>query len=170
MKIWRDNWIPREHNLKVIGRRTRSRLKWVSDLFLPDRQQWNEELVRNIFYPPGCRGNPPDTTPAQPWGWYCGLALWQNGHFHCQKCLQASLEAELCSENSGEWRKKFMEEYLECPSPAESSCLRVEASTGLSGQYNQRNNAGTLSAPRCVRFAGTAKKIDSTRRWPALKR
>nr|AAO34487.1 putative reverse transcriptase [Oryza sativa Japonica Group]ABF97663.1 retrotransposon protein, putative, LINE subclass [Oryza sativa Japonica Group] len=49
--IWRDNWIPREHNLKVLGKRSRARLKWVADLMLPNKQEWDERLIRQLFYP-----------------------------------------------------------------------------------------------------------------------
>ena len=29
----------------------RSRLRWVNRLMLPDRKEWNEDLIRQIFYP-----------------------------------------------------------------------------------------------------------------------
>ena len=48
VKIWRDNWVPRG-SLKIIGKATNTRLKWVSDLIDPVNKSWNEGLVRTIF-------------------------------------------------------------------------------------------------------------------------
>jgi hypothetical protein len=30
VKIWRDNWVPRADNLKILGMKERCRLKWLS--------------------------------------------------------------------------------------------------------------------------------------------
>jgi hypothetical protein len=49
IRIWRDNWVPRG-NLKVIGKTSKSRLRWVSDLVDQETKTWNEELVRSLFY------------------------------------------------------------------------------------------------------------------------
>ena len=49
-RIWRDNWIPRASTLRVTGKRSRTRLKWVKDLFYPDTKLWNEQLIREIFH------------------------------------------------------------------------------------------------------------------------
>jgi hypothetical protein len=51
VKIWRDNWIPRG-SLKTMGKASRNRWKWVSDLIEPTTKMWNEDLIRKIFYPP----------------------------------------------------------------------------------------------------------------------
>jgi hypothetical protein len=51
VKIWRDNWIP-IGSLKTMGKSSRNKWKWVSDLIEPTRKIWNEDLVRKIFYPP----------------------------------------------------------------------------------------------------------------------
>jgi hypothetical protein len=51
VKIWRDNWLPRQDTLKITGRRTRSRRKWVSELIDPITRSWNTTLVREIFFP-----------------------------------------------------------------------------------------------------------------------
>jgi hypothetical protein len=51
VKIWRDNWIPRG-SLKPMGKASRNRWKWVSDLIEPTTKMWNEDLIRKIFYPP----------------------------------------------------------------------------------------------------------------------
>jgi hypothetical protein len=47
VRIWRDNWIPRAEELKVIGPRGRSRLNRVSSLLR--NGQWDEALVRKTF-------------------------------------------------------------------------------------------------------------------------
>jgi hypothetical protein len=41
IKIWRDNWVPRG-NLKIIGKASPSRLKWVSSLIDPTTKCWKE--------------------------------------------------------------------------------------------------------------------------------
>jgi hypothetical protein len=51
VRIWRDNWLPRG-NLKVIGKASKSRIRWVSDLIDPATKKWKEDLVRNVFYKP----------------------------------------------------------------------------------------------------------------------
>jgi hypothetical protein len=48
--LWRDNWLPRDYNLKVTPRKTRSRIRRVSQLLLPENQAWNEELVKKVCY------------------------------------------------------------------------------------------------------------------------
>jgi hypothetical protein len=49
IRIWRDNWVPRG-NLKIIGRTSKSRLRWVSDLVDQETKTWKEELVISLFY------------------------------------------------------------------------------------------------------------------------
>jgi hypothetical protein len=48
--LWRDNWLPRDYNLKVTPGKTRSRIRRVSQLLLPENQAWNEELVEKVCY------------------------------------------------------------------------------------------------------------------------
>ena len=50
-QIQRDQWIPREEGLGSASFIRRSRRRWVNQLMLPDRRAWNEELIRQIFYP-----------------------------------------------------------------------------------------------------------------------
>lgn len=50
VQIWRENWLPRG-NLHVARPNTRSRVKRVSELILPDEGQWNIPLIRDVFYP-----------------------------------------------------------------------------------------------------------------------
>ena len=51
VQIWRDNWIPRDNSLKITRKVGRCRLRWVSDLLLPNSRRWNEQLIRMIFFP-----------------------------------------------------------------------------------------------------------------------
>jgi hypothetical protein len=51
VKIWRDNWLPRG-NHKVIGKASKQRLRWVSDLINPATRSWDEAKVRSVLYPP----------------------------------------------------------------------------------------------------------------------
>ena len=48
IRIWRDNWIPREYSLKPITRRRRSSVRWVSDLISPNKE-WDINLLRENF-------------------------------------------------------------------------------------------------------------------------
>jgi hypothetical protein len=50
IRLWRDNRIPRESELKVIRPKGRSRLTRVSSL-LDQQGNWDEALIRRTFYP-----------------------------------------------------------------------------------------------------------------------
>ena len=50
VRVWRDNWIPRG-NLKITGKQSHTRIKWVSELIDPVTRTWNEELIRKILLP-----------------------------------------------------------------------------------------------------------------------
>jgi hypothetical protein len=50
IEIWRDNWLPRDYNLKVTPGKTKSKICRVSQLLLPESQVWNEELVEKVCY------------------------------------------------------------------------------------------------------------------------
>jgi hypothetical protein len=45
VRIWRDNWIPRNDSLKISARRTDERLRWVEELIQPGSRTWNEQKV-----------------------------------------------------------------------------------------------------------------------------
>jgi hypothetical protein len=45
--IWRDNWLPRKEELKVLGEKGRSRLIRVSSLI--DQGRWDEGLLHRTF-------------------------------------------------------------------------------------------------------------------------
>lgn len=48
--IWRDNWLPRDLNLRPRRGLSYSRLRKVKQLFLPGTNDWNEDLIRDMFY------------------------------------------------------------------------------------------------------------------------
>jgi hypothetical protein len=48
IRVWRDNWIPRQTCLKVLSPRRNCRIRRVSEL-LDDQMRWKEDLVRNTF-------------------------------------------------------------------------------------------------------------------------
>lgn len=49
--IWRSNWLPRDYNLKPRVGKTKTRIRRVNQLLLHNSNNWNEPLVRKIFYP-----------------------------------------------------------------------------------------------------------------------
>jgi hypothetical protein len=51
IRIWRDNWIPRDFYLRPIKRRRPSRLKWVADLIDEERMEWKIDILQQIFAP-----------------------------------------------------------------------------------------------------------------------
>lgn len=51
INIWWDNWILRNSGLRILGKRSRSRVKWVSDLVRPCTKTWDEAVVYDVFYP-----------------------------------------------------------------------------------------------------------------------
>jgi hypothetical protein len=50
VRIWRDNWLPRQEELKVVSDKGRSRLVRVSSL-IDDQGRWDEGLIRRNFLP-----------------------------------------------------------------------------------------------------------------------
>jgi hypothetical protein len=48
VRIWRDNWLPRNIGLKITSGRKFSRLIKVKSLMGPD-QKWNEDLVKKTL-------------------------------------------------------------------------------------------------------------------------
>jgi hypothetical protein len=49
--IWRDNWLRRGYNLKPRVGRTKTRIRKVNQLLLPNSNGWNEHLVNQVCYP-----------------------------------------------------------------------------------------------------------------------
>lgn len=50
IQITRDQWITRKEGLKPASFIRRSRLGWVNQLFIPNTNEWNEDLIRQIFH------------------------------------------------------------------------------------------------------------------------
>ena len=48
---WRDNWIPRDYNLKVSPREPSARIRRVDQRMMQHSSNWNENLVKRIFAP-----------------------------------------------------------------------------------------------------------------------
>jgi hypothetical protein len=51
IQIWRDSWIPRPPSLKITYKKGRSRLRWVSQLMVPGRREWDVQLLRSCLLP-----------------------------------------------------------------------------------------------------------------------
>ena len=49
IRIQRDNWIPKLNGLKAATFIRNSRLRWVNQLIKPDTNEWNSELIHQIF-------------------------------------------------------------------------------------------------------------------------
>jgi hypothetical protein len=51
VQIWRDSRIPRPPFLKINGRKDRGRLRWVSQLMVPGRCEWDMNVLRSCLLP-----------------------------------------------------------------------------------------------------------------------
>jgi hypothetical protein len=51
INIWKDNWIPTSHNLRVISPRGRNLVTTVDELINPIDGQWDVQLINDIFWP-----------------------------------------------------------------------------------------------------------------------
>ena len=52
IRIWRDQWIPRETSLAVLGKKHHNRLRWVSELIDQHINTWNMQTVDELFHSP----------------------------------------------------------------------------------------------------------------------
>ncbi|KAJ1262343.1 hypothetical protein BS78_09G099700, partial [Paspalum vaginatum] len=50
VRIWRDSWIPRGISLKVLSRRGRCRLHWVSELLNTREDDWGRDKLVQYFF------------------------------------------------------------------------------------------------------------------------
>ena len=50
IKIQRDQWVPRKSGLKITEFKRRSRLRWVNQLMMPGRKEWDADLVHQMFH------------------------------------------------------------------------------------------------------------------------
>lgn len=51
IQIQHDQWIPRKEGLKVVKFIRRTRLRWVNQLMLPEKKEWDTNLIYQLFYP-----------------------------------------------------------------------------------------------------------------------
>jgi hypothetical protein len=51
VQIWRDSWFPWPPSLKINGRKGRARLRWVSQLMVPGRREWDMNVLRSCLLP-----------------------------------------------------------------------------------------------------------------------
>ena len=51
MDIWKDSWIPNSPSHKIMTSRGHSDLSKVNDLIYPISGEWDEELIRDNFWP-----------------------------------------------------------------------------------------------------------------------
>jgi hypothetical protein len=51
INIWRDNWIPRDYNLKASPKEASARIRRVGQLLTQNPRKWNEELIKKICDP-----------------------------------------------------------------------------------------------------------------------
>jgi hypothetical protein len=50
INIWWDNWLPRDYNLKPRAGKSNTRVRRVSQLLTNGSNEWNQDIVRRIFY------------------------------------------------------------------------------------------------------------------------
>jgi hypothetical protein len=51
IQIWQDPWLPRAPTRKIIMKRGRSRIRWVSQLMVPGRREWDVPLLKTVIFP-----------------------------------------------------------------------------------------------------------------------
>jgi hypothetical protein len=49
--IWRDPWTPRPSSFRISLKKGRSRLRWVSQLMITGRREWDTHMIRTCMYP-----------------------------------------------------------------------------------------------------------------------
>jgi hypothetical protein len=50
VNIWRDPWICRSPSRKITLKKGRGRMRWVSQLMVPGRHEWNEQILHECMY------------------------------------------------------------------------------------------------------------------------
>jgi hypothetical protein len=48
--VWRDNWLPRDHDLTPVEKKT-SRLRRVDQLFIPGTKEWDVQVLEKFMWP-----------------------------------------------------------------------------------------------------------------------
>jgi hypothetical protein len=51
IQIWRDLWLPREPSRRITLKKGRARIRWVSQLMVPGRREWDVRLLQSVLYP-----------------------------------------------------------------------------------------------------------------------
>jgi hypothetical protein len=47
--MWRDNWAPRDFNLKIMLGKSNSRVRKVNQFLIPGANRWNEGFVKEVL-------------------------------------------------------------------------------------------------------------------------
>jgi hypothetical protein len=111
VKIWRDNWIPRG-NLKPIGKGSRNRWKWVSDLIEPATKMWNEELIRKICYPPDVEHILQIKLPSFSGEDYLAWHYEKSGMFTVRSAYKLAMDLKSRNNETGMSNKNAGERYM----------------------------------------------------------
>jgi hypothetical protein len=64
ISIWNDNWIPKQHSMKPMGRRRDTDLDKVSDLITEDHR-WRTDVIEDLFFCSWRRSNSEDSSEAE---------------------------------------------------------------------------------------------------------
>jgi hypothetical protein len=51
IQIWRDPWLPRATSRKILMKKGRARIRWVAQLMVPGRREWDIPLLRTVLFP-----------------------------------------------------------------------------------------------------------------------
>jgi hypothetical protein len=51
VNIWRDPWVNSEPSRRITMKKGRARFRWVSQLMVPGRREWNEQVINACMHP-----------------------------------------------------------------------------------------------------------------------
>jgi hypothetical protein len=51
VNIWRDPWVNREPSRRITMKKGHARFRWVSQLMVPGRREWNEQVINACMHP-----------------------------------------------------------------------------------------------------------------------
>jgi hypothetical protein len=51
IKIWRDPWLPWAPFRKILMKRGRAHIRWVSQLMVPCHREWGVPILRSVLFP-----------------------------------------------------------------------------------------------------------------------
>ena len=104
INIWRDNWLPRHSGLKITARKSRTRMKWVSDLILTGPKGWDENLVRHLFYPHDAEETLQLRIPSSGEGDFVAWRFEKTGMFSVKSAYKHALTLKEQKEDEGQYR------------------------------------------------------------------